>query len=269
MAGFPDNKMGRLKVSLCLIALNEADNLKRCFQHIGSIVDEILVLDTGSTDGTLDIARQLGAKVFAYKWDDHFGNARTYLLKEAKNDWVLWIDGDEYYPLKLTNEIQNVIKSNKEYVGYYIPRRNYYFGKWLRYGGNYPDYQLKMFKKSAASVYKNRIHERIRLNGKTGYFSNYCEHYTYPTIDTYIQKNIKYSTLEAQRLYEKGVRANCVNSIKWLFIKPLFRFIKRYLLKAGFLNGRLGLFAAIFDAWGYIFRYVKLWEVQKNKTNKN
>ena len=226
------NTHKKLPVSLCMVVLNEAENLKHCFQHIGNVMDEILILDTGSTDNTADEARALGAQVFLYEWDENFSNARNILLEKARNDWVLWMDGDEYYPPGLVKEIQDRVTSTGGCAGYYFPRRNHYFGKWLRYGGNYPDYQLKLFKKSESSAFL-----KFRY----------------------------YTTLDAKRLHDKGVKISPVNTVKWLFFKPVCRFLKRYLLRGGFLNGIPGLFAAFFDAAGYIVRYVKLWEMQKEE----
>ena len=255
----------KLPVSLCMIALDEAPNLKLCFAHIGPVVDEILVLDTGSKDGTPEVAEALGAKVFTYDWDENFSNARNFLLGKARNEWILWIDGDEFYPPGLVREIQERLQSNTGNVGFYFPRRNYYFGKWLRYGGNYPDYQLKLFKKSGSSSYRYRVHEKIALNGKTGYFSNWCEHHPYPTLDEYFRKFNVYTTLDAKKLLENGIKVSALNAVKWLVFKPAGRFAKRYVLKGGFLNGIPGLFAAFFDAAGYVVRYIKVTELLKRQ----
>lgn len=257
------NTHKKLPVSLCLVVLNEEKSLKLCFQNIGNVVDEILVLDTGSTDNTADVARALGAQVFSYEWDENFSNARNILLEKAHNDWVLWMDGDEYYPPELVKEIHDRITSSGGCAGYYFPRRNYYFGKWLRYGGNYPDYQLKLFKKSESSAFLSRVHEKVKLRGEAGYFKNWCEHHPYPTVDEYFRKFKYYATLDAKRLRDEGEKVSPVNTVKWLFFKPVGRFVKRYVLKGGFLNGIPGLFAAVFDAVGYIVRYIKLWELQK------
>jgi len=254
-----------LPVSLCIIAWNESDNLPRCFENIGSAVDEILLLDTGSTDSTIPVAESLGAEVFPYDWDENFSNARNTLMKRAKNDWVLWIDGDEYFPPELVAEIGQAVQSYSDNVGYFIPRKNYYFGKWLRYGKNYPDYQLKLFRKSKASGYKKRIHEKIILNGKTGYLKYACEHHPYPTIDSYFKKFHKYTSLEAKNLSDSGEQISLINSIKWLIIKPIIRFTRRFILYGGFRNGLPGLFASFFDCAGYVVRYIKLWEMKKQQ----
>ena len=263
-----ENSNEKMPVSLCIIARNEAKNLNRCFENIGDVVSEILLLDTGSSDGTNEVAKALGAQVFQYEWNEDFSGARNFLLQKARNDWVLWIDGDESYSKELMNEIRTKISGDEDIKGYYFPRKNYYFGKWLRFGGNYPDYQLKLFLKSASSKFQSRVHEKIEINGKTGYLSTPCDHYPYPTVNSYFSKFGVYTTLDAKKLMEKGVRVSFVNTIIWVGLKPTVRFLKRYLVKGGFLNGIPGLFAAVFDAAGIIVRYIKLWELNKVKNSK-
>lgn len=257
----------KLPVSLCIIARNEAQNLKRCFENVSSVVSEILLLDTGSNDGTAEVAKALGAQVFGYEWNDDYSAARNFLLQKTQNDWVLWVDGDEYYSRELMDEIRSKIFGDKDLKGYYFPRKNYYFGKWMRYGGNYPDYQLKLFLKSASSKFQSRVHEKIEISGKTGYLSTPCDHYPYPTLNSYFSKFGVYTTLDAMKLMEKGVNISFMNTILWVGLKPSLRFFKRYILKGGFLNGIPGLFAALFDSAGIIVRYIKLWELQKGKNS--
>ena len=257
----------KLPVSLCIIARNEAENLPRCLEHIGSAVDEILLLDTGSTDGTQETAERLGAVVYTYQWNGDFSAARNYLMGKTRNDWILWIDGDEYYPPELVEEIKLRITSDEGYNGYYFPRRNYYLGRWLRFGGNYPDYQLKLFKKSSCTLYQNRVHEKILVQGRIGYMKQWCGHYPYPTVESYMEKFRLYTDLEAQRLHDSGTAVSFFNTVKWLIFKPAGRFMRRYVIKGGFVHGIPGFFAAFFDAAGFIVRYIKLWEIQRAEKN--
>jgi len=252
-------------ITLCILARNEVDNLKNCFSNIATVVDEILLLDTGSTDGTAAVAEALGAKVFQYTWDENFSRARNLLLEKVETEWVLWIDCDEVYPQELVDEILMVVRSDLEYAGYYFPRKNHYLGRWLRHGKNYPDYQLKLFMKPAVSQYKNMIHEKVDLKGKTGRLVNAIEHHPYPTVGSYIQKFNEYTTLEAKRLYDRGERITVANTTKWLLFKPAWRFFRRYVIYGGFRDGFPGFFAAFFDVAGYVVRYMKLWELQADR----
>ncbi len=252
----------KISISLCILARNEADNLKSCLKNAGGIVDEILLLDTGSTDNTAETARKLGAEVFEFDWDNDFASARNFLLNKAKGEWILWIDADEHYPPELIIEITESIRNRSEYAGFYFPRKNHYFGRWLKYGRNYPDYQMKLFRVSASEGYKNRVHEKVRLNGKTGRLKNACEHHPYPNIKSYFKKFDEYTTLEAKKLLENGEQISFMNGLKWLYVKPVIRFFKRYIVYGGFLNGLPGLFAAMFDSAGFIVRYFKLWEMK-------
>lgn len=253
-------------ITLCLLARNEKHNLDRCFSNIGEAVDRILLLDTGSTDGTAEKAVELGAEVYRYTWDNDFSKARNSLLEKVETGWVLWIDGDEHYSESLTMEILEVTKSDTGHAGYRFPRKNFYFGKWMKYGRNYPDLQLKLFRKEDSGGYRNRIHEKAVLNGSTGVLKNAIEHHPYPTVDSYMIKFYEYTSLEAKKLYENEVDITFINTLKWMFFKPVFRFIKRYFLYGGFMNGIPGAFAAFFDAAGFVVRYVKLGELKNSLT---
>ncbi|MFC1553165.1 glycosyltransferase family 2 protein [candidate division KSB1 bacterium] len=258
--------MHKLPLSLCLIVKNEAKNLERCLDGISKLANEILVLDNGSDDGTQEVAQVLGAQVFSNEWDEDFSAARNLLLEKAQNDWILWIDADEHYPQPLLDEIEEKIKSGTDFAGFYFPRRNYYLGRWLKYGGNYPDYQLKLFRKSSSGGFLGRVHEKVKLDGRTGKMKNYCEHFPYPTIKDYMKKFHYYTDLDAKKLKDSGVNISVINTLKWLVLKPFGRVFKRYILKGGFLNGFPGIFAVFFDGAGYIVRYLKLWELY-NKDN--
>ncbi len=254
-----------LPVSLCMILRNEAEKLDRCLGGIGSEFGEIIVLDTGSTDGTVDKARSYGAQVFSDEWDDDFSKARNLLREKAQYDWLLWIDGDEYYSHELIREIREKVSGKNVCDGYYIPRRNFFFRTWLRHGGNYPDYQLKLFKKSGSSPYVSRVHEKTRLTGRAGYLSNWIDHHPYDTVASYFQKFNRYTTLDALILHDQNVKVTVINTIKWLVLKPFSRFVRRYVFKRGFADGIPGFFAIVFDVAGYIVRYVKLWELERSQ----
>ncbi|MCP4723512.1 MAG: glycosyltransferase family 2 protein [bacterium] len=256
----------KLPVSLCIIAKNEAKNITGCLRNIGEIPDETLLLDTGSDDGTPEVAIALGASVFHYEWNEDYAKARNTLVEKAKNDWILWIDCDEVYPPGLIDEIKQAVLDAKDHSGYYFPRKNHYFGKWLKYGGHYPDYQLKMYRKTAFKGYLNRLHEKVELTGTVGKMNTPCEHHPFRTVDDYLGKFNRYTTIDAKILFEKGETTGLLNTLSWLFFKPVFRFIRRYFFKGGFLNGKAGFFAAFFDSATYIVRYTKLWKL---KTESN
>ncbi|MFC1492469.1 glycosyltransferase family 2 protein [candidate division KSB1 bacterium] len=257
-----DENVKKLPVSLCIIAKNEAKNITGCLVNIAEIADEILLLDTGSDDGTPEVAKALGAEVFDHDWDEDYAKARSTLVDKANNDWILWIDCDEVYPPGLVGEITQAVTEDRDHSGYYFPRKNHYFGKWLKYGGHYPDYQLKMYKKSAFKGYSNRLHEKVELTGTIGKMTTPCEHHPFRTVDDYLRKFSRYTTIDARIMFEKGEKTGFLNTLSWLFFKPVYRFIRRYFFKGGFLNGKTGFFAAFFDSATYIVRYIKLWKLR-------
>ncbi|MBD3170063.1 MAG: glycosyltransferase [candidate division Zixibacteria bacterium] len=251
-------------ISLCIIARNASNLLENCLRNVRGISDEIIILDTGSSDNTPQKAREMGAKVIEYHWRMDFADARNTAMDASTNDWLLWIDTDEYYPAELIEEIKKSL-SNRNCSGYRIPRKNYFFGSWLKHGGNYPDYQMKLFRKSSAERFRGRVHESIKIKGAIGKLKNPCEHLSYPSVDSYLRKFGEYSSIQALMMHENGMRVNVVNSINYLLVKPLFRFIRRYIFKGGFRDGYPGLLACLFDFCGYIVRYAKLWEINKQK----
>ncbi len=262
-----EEKEKKLTLSLCIIAKNEAKNIRKCLQYIGGTVSEILLLDTGSDDGTPEVARALGVDVYHYNWDEDYARARNTLVEKTKHDWILWIDCDEVYPPELVEEIKRAVKEDSEYSGYFFPRKNHYFGKWLKYGGHYPDYQLKLFRKSSFNGYTCRLHEKAGLTGNVGKLKNPCDHHPFNTVEDYFVKFDRYTSIDAKVMYEKGVGTGFINTMSWLFIKPLFRFLRRFFIKGGFLNGKEGFFAAFFDSATYIVRYIKLTKIKRKKNS--
>ncbi len=252
-------------VSLCMILKDEAKRIDKCLKKISRIVDEVLVLDTGSEDDTVEKVKTYGAQVFTFDWDNDFSKARNMLRDRATNDWLLWIDGDEFFSHELIQEICEKLNSNSEVAGYFFPRKNYFFGTWMKNGGNYPNYQLKMFKKSQSSPYEYRVHEKVQLKGTIEFMSHPIDHYPYDSVESYFNKFNHYTSLDALKLKDKNVRINVGNTIVWLLIKPILRFTRRYILKQGFRDGFPGFFAIVFDVAGYIVRYIKLWELEKQQ----
>jgi len=252
-------------LSLCMIVKNEEENLKKYLSCIIDIVDELIVIDTGSTDDTMKIAEEFGGKVYNSPWEGDFAKLKNEAGSYAKSEWLLIIDADEKVSKVLKDEIIQIIKDGSEFNGYYMPRKNYYLGKWLKFGGNYPDYQLKLFRRGKGVYHPPPLHPKVIIDGKIGYLKNPLEHFPYETVGEYLKKFELYTTYDALFLEMKNVKVNFINSVRWIVIKPSIRFIKRYFLKLGFLNGIPGLFACIFDALNYAVKYIKLWHIYENK----
>ncbi len=219
---------------------------------------EIIVIDDFSTDGTAEIAKKFNAKIFEVPWQG-YAKQKQAGIDRAAQPWVLVLDSDERVTEALGKDIAAAV-SGAEYRGYYIPRKNFFLGKWIRYGGWWPDYTLRLFRKDSAHMEQREVHEKIVVNGDTSRLKNPMEHFTYRTISDYVKKMDNYSTLAARELKGKGV------SFKpWhLFLKPPATFLRMLLLQQGFRDGFYGLILAMLYSFYTFLKYLKLREMQKN-----
>ena len=257
-----------VKLSVSLIVFNEEETLDQCLKSVKDF-EEIIYIDTGSTDRSVDIAGTYTDKIFPRENNPNLNINKNFGFDQASGEWILSLDGDEVITPELKEEISEIINTGSEYSGFFIPRKNHYLGRWLKRGAQYPDYQLRLFKKEKGKFECKHIHERLKIDGKIGKLKNHMLHFPYNKVSKYISKFDRDSNFEAKYLFEKGLRANFFNSVRWLIIKPGVRFFKRYVLKRGFLDGIPGLFAACGDAAGFAVRYFKFWQIYDQNKNKS
>ena len=188
-------------------------------------------------------------------------------MEQATGEWLFYIDPDERIPPELVDEIIDVIKDT-ENSAFRLNRRNHYFGHWLRYGSQYPDTQLRLFRKGKAKFPNHHVHEKLIVQGSIGKLSNDMLHFPYQNTNQFLRKFNFYTGIEAVYLKNAGLEINFLNTLIYILIKPLIRFIRRYIFKGGFRDGVPGLFCSIFDALNYVVRYFKLWEI-KNHNSEN
>jgi glycosyltransferase involved in cell wall biosynthesis len=243
------------KISAIIITYNEEKNIRRCLSSIGW-VDEIVVVDSESTDDTKKIASEFTPRVFDIKWEG-FGKVKDYAKNKAFNHWILSVDADEVVTEDLKDEILRVIESEKLLNGYYIPRKSNFLGKWIKHGGWYPDYVLRLFKKDRAKFDHSLVHEKVEVNGGIGYLKNDLLHYTDPNFEHYLEKLNSYTSLGAEELFRKGKRAKLLDII----FRPLAVFFKMYFVKKGFWDGLYGFILAVCSAFHVFSKYVKLWHL--------
>ena len=253
--------MSTLTVSI--IAHNEADELEGCLQSV-RWANEIVVVDCSSSDQSYDIASRFTDNVYRRENLTNLNVNKSFGFSRAKMDWILYIDPDERVSEPLRDEVLDVINSNSSCNGYYMPRRNYYFGKWLRRGGKYPDYQLRMFRRGKGRFPCQHIHESIQIDGKVGYVTSALEHFPYRTVSEMVDKFNFYTSWEANYLSRKRVPINLVTSARYVFLRPFTRMVRRYVLKGGFLDGLGGFLACEFDALGSVVSFAKYWEKEKH-----
>ena len=247
-----------MKLSVVIIARNEEKNLPRCLDSV-KWADEIIVVDSGSVDKTVQIAQEHGARIVKVEWRG-FGVSKQAGVDAATGEWILSIDADEVVPDILTDEIKAEIhKSDNETVGYYIPRKTQFLGRWIRHGGWYPDYVLRLFRRDRGGFDSALVHETVQVSGPTVRLKHALEHYSYPDLDSYFNKLNRYTTLAAQDLHRKG----CAAGLFKILINPVAKFLKQYCLRGGWLDGLEGLLLALLSAGYVMTKYAKLRDLNR------
>jgi len=245
-------------LSVCIICYNEARNIRRCLDSV-TWADEIIVVDSLSSDETVEIAREYTNSVFQRTWTG-YADQKNHALSKAQGDWVLSLDADESIAPQLREEILREIARPHARDGYRIPRRSFYQGRWINHSGYYPDRQLRLFRRKKARWVGGRVHERVEITGALGELRNDILHYPYKgVISGQLRTVDNFSGLMAADLYEQGKRFHPI----LLLSRPFFKFLEVYFLKKGFLDGVPGLVIAATSAYALFVRYVKLREIEK------
>ncbi len=245
-------------ISVTIITYNEEENIKRILENLQNFADEIVLVDSGSTDSTLEIAKKYKAKIFTRKFDN-FANQKNYALSKTTYDWVLSVDADEGIPMELQKEIKEAVKSN-EYDAYLIKRRNFILGKELKYSRWSPDKHIWLWKK-AFGKWVGDVHEEVVVDGKIGELKNSKLHFSHKTLGEFIQSNILYSKLLAEYLHKKGQKS----SFFGMFKNAVLEFSVRYIYKRGFLDGWEGFVLSYSMAIYQLMVGIKLWELEQRK----
>jgi len=260
----------KLPVSVVILTKNEERNIEECIQSVVGWADEIIVVDDESTDRTVEIAKSLGAKIFARKMDIE-GRHRNWAYQQAKNDWILSLDADERVTEDLKKEIEKILNPVCEYSAFTIPRRNYIGDYWVKWGGLYPSPQIKLFRKDKFKWEEVEVHPRALLDGKCGHLKNDIIHYTYQNWEDFLNKLNKQTTLEAIKWYKLSLTDPKKARRKMNFIHMLWRmgdrFLRSYIRKKGYRDGYVGFMVAFFASLYQIISWAKYVELKKrNKT---
>lgn len=250
-----------VNISCVIITLNEEDNIRRTLEAV-SWCDEIIVVDSGSEDKTIDICKEFNCKIFNKDFKG-YGGQKSYAISLAKNNWILNIDADEVVSENLKNEIESIFsKDDINYNGFYLPRSLVFLGRRFKYGRESKEYHLRLFNRKFGNFNSNKVHEKVVLNGTTVKFKGILYHYSYSSIDQYFKKFNLYTTNSAQALFEAGNRGRNVISI--IFSFPIY-FIKNYFIYRNFLNGMRGFLWALFSSLYPVIKYFKLWTLWNTK----
>lgn len=243
-------------LSVAIITKNEVSNIRGCLKSV-SFADDIVIVDSGSTDGTLDIAREFGCRVFDEPWKG-YGPQKDSAIRKCTHDWVLIIDADERMPEETRDAIIRAIGSDGDCSAYSFTRKNYFHGRWIKYCGGWPDRQLRLVLKSKGR-YRFTVHEEWFTEGRIGYLNESIIHHSYADYSAMIRKMDEYSTLSAIELNKAGVGANALVPL----MRGMGMFFKTYVLKFGFLYGLDGLVIALTKAGNSFFKYAKLIELNR------
>jgi glycosyltransferase involved in cell wall biosynthesis len=279
-------------LSVVIITYNEEANIGRTLKSVLPLVanghGEIIVVDSGSTDRTVEIARELGAKVFVEEWKGYAAQKNSAIAKASGNS-ILSLDADEELESGLVSEIATIVgvkpadpatsavigkpwcltletpapvrpPSANEIHGYWIPRKNFFLGRWIRHGGFWPDRKLRLFRRGTGTIAERAVHEVVKVDGPTGRLQHALLHHAYPTLAGYTGHMNRYSSLGAEMAVADGYRGF---SFVDIVLRPLATFIYNYFFRLGFLDGREGLLLNLYHAVYVSWKYAKVWELSR------
>jgi len=241
-----------LKISAIIITKDEEHSIRECLQSI-SWIDEIIIVDSGSKDQTLKICKEFRVKIYTKSWQG-FGPQKNEALKHAKHKWILSIDADEIITPELKKEIIAITKSNNPSEAYSICRRSFYCGRLIKFSGWQSDFVVRFFQKKFCKFSNDLVHEKVLVNGVTLKTKSYMIHNAFENFEEVIKKINVYSSLSASMFYKKNKKS----SLKKAIFHAFWSFIKTYIIKLGFLDGKYGLMLSISNAEGTYYRYIKL-----------
>ncbi len=244
-------------ISLFIITKNESDKIKDCIESAKLVCNEIIVCDSNSTDNTVQIAESLGAKVVKHDFIG-FADQKNYALSKCSGKWALSLDADEVLSEDLAKEIAS-LPDNSEFNGYFIHRVNYFLGGRMNHSGLNNEYILRLIRVGCGNYRDVLVHEGLEISGKIGRLKNEMLHYSYSDLSNYFDKFNKYTSLAARDLKNKGKKFSLLGT---LFRLP-FEFMKRYILKLGFLDGIRGFIWATCSTFYVFVKYIKLWDISR------
>ncbi|QQS38639.1 glycosyltransferase family 2 protein [Candidatus Woesebacteria bacterium] len=284
-----------MKLSVVLAVQNEQNNIKSCLLSVKSIADEIIVVDDGSIDKTIAIARECGAKVYEFKHTTNFHQTKQFAIEKAKGDWILQLDADERVSKELAIEIQNILNNNDDKIrsrkiidlkkwklfqrhekiirqrdgslgketgeicAFFIPRINYFVGKPLKHAGVYPDAVIRLIKQGKARLPAKSVHELMEVDGEIAWLFNDLEHHESPTLDRYLYRADRYTSITAGQMEKVGIKKNKRKFMYFSFIKPTYLFVMLFIRHKGYKDGIRGFLWSAYSAMHFPLAYWKYW----------
>jgi len=248
-------------ISACIITFNEEYRIRDCLESI-KWVDEIIVVDSFSTDNTVSLCKEYTERVYQRTWQGNI-DQKNYTIGLAKNTWILCLDADERLSPALSSEIKHALNNSGAVQGFFFPRCSMYLGRWILHGDWYPDYQLRLFRRNHGIWKGTNPHGRVYVDGKTKYLKNKMYHFNYKDLSHQLKTIDNYSDIFSDVMIERGKNFHLFQ----LILRPLYKFIRVYIIKRGFLDGLPGFILAVTNSFYIFVKYVKFWErLQYNET---
>ena len=248
-------------LSVVIITKNEEENLRNCLESIRELADEIVIVDSNSTDKTKDIALEFGAFIQVFDDWPGFGIQKNRAVSLAKNHWILSIDSDERVTLELAKEISLLLQTQPNFRAYEIPRKSWYCGCFIMHSGWQPDYVLRLFDRRVAQFSLELVHERVLCSSEVGRLKSNLLHYSFQNFSQVLTKIDRYSSASAEQLYCSNAKSSLPKAVG----HGLWAFVRTYFLRLGFLDGTHGFALAISNAEGTYYRYLKLWLMNQQR----
>ena len=245
------------RVTVTIITLNEAAHIADAIDS-AAWADEIIVVDSGSADDTLAIARAKGARTETRPWTGYV-DQKNFAAGLSTHDWIFSLDADERIPPALASEVGTLLSTDPPRGGYRVPRVTFHLGRWVRTTDFYPDYQTRLYDRRKGRWQGRYVHESVTVDGETGRLTNELLHYSYRNLSDHLDRINAYTTLAARQMYESGRRAHAVD----LLLHPPAAFLRNYVLRRGFLDGTAGLTLSMVNAYSVLLKFAKLWELQR------
>jgi glycosyltransferase involved in cell wall biosynthesis len=256
---FREKFLEKVPLSVAIITKNEEENLRTCLQSI-VFARQIVVVDSGSADATLQIAAEFGCEIYKEGWLG-FGLQKQLAIDKCREPWILVLDADERIPPETAEVIKTVITNSVlQEAGFSFLRKNYFQGRWIKHAGWWPDRIIRLFRKELGRMTEASVHEAVEVKGLVGVLDVPIEHFTESRLSKILQKIDKYSTLGAEEAFQEGKRSSTCAA----FLRAFFTFFQDYLLRGGILDGMPGLTLAVTDSVNNFFKYAKLSELRKN-----
>lgn len=242
-------------LTVTVITLNEASNIAAALESV-AFADEVIVVDSHSTDNTAEMAARSGARVIVRDWPGYVAQ-KNFAAGEARHDWILSIDADERVTPQLADEIKALLRGTPACAGYRVPRLSRYLGAWIRSTDWYPDFQLRLYDRRQGQWEGRHVHESVKVRGRAGDLTSDLLHYTYRDVSHHLQTIDRYTTLAARQMFEDGRRAR----VRHLCLNPIAAFLRNYVVRAGFRDGRAGLIVSLLNSYYVLLKFVKLFEL--------